>query len=86
MGSAARDLYVLMADSLFDNELGVINKSLGHVSFGPSDAVKWGMSRATYYRAEQRLIDACVVAQVEQGGHGKRSVYDLTVWRWKNGD
>lgn len=83
MGSSARDLYTWMLDTMFEGT--PFNTSPRRVLFGPSDGVKRGMSRATYYRALDRMINYGVVVEVEVGGHGKRSMYDLTAWKWKNG-
>ena len=84
MGSSARDLYVWMLDSLFDE--GSLNTSATRVRYGPKRAVKMGMSRSTYYRSMEKILHYCVAVEVEFNGHGQDSVYDLTAWRWKNGD
>jgi hypothetical protein len=82
-GPLARDLYTCMVNSLFNENNGGINHSSRRVSFGPTDARLFGIAKSTYYKHIVKLIDYCIVEEIEAGGHGKRAVYDLTAWKYK---
>jgi len=82
-GSFARDLYACMLNSLYNENNGSINKSSRRAAFGPSDAKVFGIAKTTFYRAVNRLIDLCIIEELEPGGHGRRAVYDLEAWKYK---
>ena len=84
VGPSARDLYVWMLDSMYDD--GNINTSPAKIRYGPKSAEQMGMSRATYYRSIDKLLHYGIAVEIESNGHGKDSIYDLTAWRWKNGE
>lgn len=86
MGASARDLYTWMLDSMFDESYGVYNKNPSCVRYGPSFARRVGMTKQRYYRSLEKLISRGVITETEPGSHGRLGVYDLTAWRWKNGD
>jgi len=82
IGYPARFLYLLMRDALFDPDDDNLNTDEKFVSFGPRDAEAYGMWKATYYRALDELINMEIISEVRCGGHGRRGIYDLTVWEW----
>lgn len=80
LNASSKFLYICMLDTLFDSDNRYRNTSKRDVEFGPMDAKAYGYNKRTYYRSEGQLINVGVIYRFMDGGHGKRSKYDLTAW------
>ena len=80
-GYSSQCLYIYMKDSLFDEDSSYKNTTPRHITFGPRDALAYGMSKGTYYRALDNLVKNGIIEEIKTGAHGRKGVYDLTAWR-----
>ena len=79
---AAVALYIYMRASIKDPDNGFRNTDEARVRFGPSDVKRYWMSKATYYKALDKLLEVGIVEEVEPGSHGRRGVYNLLTLKW----
>ena len=75
-------LYFYMRASVKDQDNGYRNMVEGAVKFGPSDALKYGMVKRTFYRALNDLLSHGIIELVEAGYGGKKAVYSLLTLEW----
>ncbi len=78
----AQMLYVYMRASIFDQDNGYRNTVEGAVKFGPTDVVRYGMDKRTYYRALNDLLKHGIVEEVEAGFGGRKAIYNLLTLDW----
>ena len=79
---AAVALYIYMRASIKDPDNGFRNTDEARVKFGPADVRQYGMSKGTYYRALEKLLELGIIEEVEPGFHGRRGVYNLLALDW----
>ena len=82
LGYSAGVLYLFMRASIKDENNGFKNPTEDEVKFGPSDALKYGMNKRTYYRALNDLIDRGIIERVENGFGGKKATFDMLSLDW----
>lgn len=82
LSSGSKEMYSYMRMQYKDYSPPVtsVNKDMSRIPFGPSCMPK--ISSTKYYASLSELTKKGFVKIVEEGGHGKKAIYDLTTMDW----